>query len=339
MRPPTSRRTHRALSGANWRRRKRCRPVGHDGTTRSSNTFARPADASIAADDGLPSSSATAPCRRSQKPVPARLLRPPPDCSEATGSENSGPAPSAAGAPAAAARRSRVSRRASAGSVAPRRGKVRPSHCASSRARTARGPTDAGCDHPRRLPLGTTRYCPHGNGEVQLAYAESSVTDSWNQLLFDERRLTAPPRRNAPPAAAAPEDAGQTVVQASEAATVVPPVADVEPAGQAGSPASVAAAAAKLEKQVRTHAADFQRWQSVNRTRSRRLAAAAVAVGAPCLLALGLLLPAQFAILPAPDPTNGWRDFVWNRFGSEIADCVLRARAAGKRSACEIVVP
>ena len=142
-------------------------------------------------------------------------------------------------------------------------------------------------------------------------------------------------------AAAAPEGAGQTIVQASEAATadVVPPVEEVEPAGQAGSPASVAAAAAKLEKQVRTHATDFQRWQSVNRTRSRRLAAAAVAIGAPCLLAFGLLLQAQFAILPAPDPTNGWRDLVWNRYGAEIADCVLRARAAGKRSACEIVVP
>ena len=59
--------------------------------------------------------------------------------------------------------------------------------------------------------------------------------------------------------------------------------------------------------------------------------------GAPCLLAL--LLQAQFAILPAPDPTNGWRDFVWNRYGAEIADCVLRARAAGKQSTCEIVVP
>ena len=148
------------------------RPAGHDGTTRSSNTFARPADASIAA--GLP--SPTAPCRRSPKPVPARLLRPPPDCSEATGSENSGPAPSAAGAPAAAARQ--ASRRASAGSVAPRRGKVRPSRCASSRARTARGLADAGCDRPRRLPLGTTRCCPHETGEVQFAYAESSVTDS-----------------------------------------------------------------------------------------------------------------------------------------------------------------
>ncbi len=161
------------------------------------------------------------------------------------------------------------------------------------------------------------------------------------ETAADKFAANSPEAGAAPEAAAAPEDAGQTVVQASEAATadVVPPVADVEPAGQVGSPASVAAAAAKLEKQVRTRAADFQRWQSVNRTRSRRLAAAVAAVGAPCLLALGLLLHAQFAILPAPDPTNGWRDLVWNRYGAEIADCVLRARAAGKRSACEIVVP
>ena len=159
-----------------------------------------------------------------------------------------------------------------------------------------------------------------------------------DKFAADSQETAAPPETAGP---AAPEDAGQTVVQASEAATadVVPPVAEAEPAGQAGSPASIAAAATKLEKQVRTHAADFQRWQSVNRTRSRRLAAAAVAFGAPCLLALGLLLQAQFAILPAPDPTNGWRDFVWNRYGAEIADCVLRARAAGKQSTCEIVVP
>ena len=141
--------------------------------------------------------------------------------------------------------------------------------------------------------------------------------------------------------AAALEDVGQTVVQASEAATadVVPPVAEAEPAGQAASPANIAAAAAKLEKQIRTHAADFRRWQSVDRTRSRRLAIAAVAFGAPCLLALGLFLQTQFAILPVPDPTNGWRDLVWNRYGAEIANCVLRARTAGKQTVCEIVVP
>lgn len=161
------------------------------------------------------------------------------------------------------------------------------------------------------------------------------------ETAADKFAANSPEAAPAPEAAAAPEDAGQTVVQASEAATadIVPPVAEVEPAGQAGSPASVAAAAAGLEKQIRAHAADFQRWRSVNRTRSRRLAVAAAAFGAPCLLALGLLLQAQFAILPAPDPTNGWRDLVWNRYGPEIADCVLRARAAGKRSACEIVVP
>ncbi len=185
---------------------------------------------------------------------------------------------------------------------------------------------------------------------LELISAQSAETET-NLAKFIEMRTgrletaadkfaaNSPEAAAVPEAAAALEGAGQTVVQASATADVVPPVAEVEPAGQAGSPASVAAAAAKLEKQVRTHAADFQRWQSVNRTRSRRLAAAAVAIGAPCLLALGLLLQAQFAILPAPDPTNGWRDFVWNRFGSEIADCVLRARAAGKRSACEIVVP
>lgn len=114
---------------------------------------------------------------------------------------------------------------------------------------------------------------------------------------------------------------------------------EAAPAGQAGSPASIAAAAAKLEKQIRTRAADFQRWQPVNRIRSRRLTIAAAAFGAPCLLALGLLLQARFAILPAPDSTNGWRDLVWNRYGAEIADCVLRARAVGKQSTCEIVVP
>ena len=99
------------------------------------------------------------------------------------------------------------------------------------------------------------------------------------------------------------------------------------------------AAAADLEKRIRAFAADFDRWRELQRNDNRRLFLAGGSAAAICLLLLGLFLQAQTGILPRRDPTNGWKDHVWTKYGSEIVDCETRIRRAGKAARCEIAFP
>ena len=99
------------------------------------------------------------------------------------------------------------------------------------------------------------------------------------------------------------------------------------------------AAAAELEKRIRTFAADFDRWRELQRNDNRRLLAVAGSAAAICLLLLGLFLQAQTGILPRHDPTNGWKDHVWKKYGAEIVDCELESRRAGKAARCELAFP
>lgn len=63
--------------------------------------------------------------------------------------------------------------------------------------------------------------------------------------------------------------------------------------------------------------------------------ALAMAVGA----AGGAAVQAQMTILPQADPTFGWRDHVWNHYGTAFMDCFDRAREeASGRATCEIEV-
>ena len=99
------------------------------------------------------------------------------------------------------------------------------------------------------------------------------------------------------------------------------------------------AAAADLEKRIRTFAADFDRWRELQRNDKRRLFLAGGSAAAICLLLLGLFLQAQTGILPRRDPTNGWKDHVWTKYGAEIVDCETRIRQAGKSARCELAFP
>ena len=95
-------------------------------------------------------------------------------------------------------------------------------------------------------------------------------------------------------------------------------------------------AAADLKKQVRAFAADFHRWRELQRNDNRRLFVGGSAVAAICLLLLGLFLQAQTGILPRHDPTNGWKDHVWKKYGAEIVDCELKFRADMPRKRCGV---
>ncbi len=97
------------------------------------------------------------------------------------------------------------------------------------------------------------------------------------------------------------------------------------------------AAAADLEKRIRAFAADFDRWRELQRNDNRRLFLAGGSAAAICLLLLGLFLQAQTGILPRNDPTNGWKDHIWEKYGAEMMDCDLKIRNDTPPQ-CKIVV-
>ncbi len=70
----------------------------------------------------------------------------------------------------------------------------------------------------------------------------------------------------------------------------------------------------------------------------RRLALAlAVAAAVAAAAYAGALLQRDRGVLP--DPSDGWRDYLWYRYGPELRDCIAAARRAGKNARCEIVWP
>ena len=95
-------------------------------------------------------------------------------------------------------------------------------------------------------------------------------------------------------------------------------------------------AAAELGKQIRAFSADFDRWRELQRNNNRRLFMAGGAAAAICLLLLGIFLQAQTEILPRRDPTNGWKDHVWKKYGAEIVDCELLLREDASPARCAV---
>ena len=47
----------------------------------------------------------------------------------------------------------------------------------------------------------------------------------------------------------------------------------------------------------------------------------------------------QFAVLGTADPSQGWRDHVWERYGPVLRDCVIRADRQGKAMLCPVFDP
>ncbi len=87
---------------------------------------------------------------------------------------------------------------------------------------------------------------------------------------------------------------------------------------------------ADLDAALRLHVADFHRARAIERRAFHRFALLTAFISAPALFILGVLFQQQFDILPDPDPSGGWRDWVWDHYGSQIADCVIRSAAASK---------
>ena len=52
-----------------------------------------------------------------------------------------------------------------------------------------------------------------------------------------------------------------------------------------------------------------------------------------------LVVQWQFAVLGTADPSQGWRDHVWERYGPVLRDCVIRAEAEGKAMLCRVFDP
>ena len=81
----------------------------------------------------------------------------------------------------------------------------------------------------------------------------------------------------------------------------------------------------------------------LKRRRRDRVSWLSIAVGAllAVLLCLGggVWLQSERGLLPAHDPTGGWRDYVWQRYGSAIEDCHREAEAAKREVECRLPIP
>ena len=77
------------------------------------------------------------------------------------------------------------------------------------------------------------------------------------------------------------------------------------------------------------------RQNRLHRPARRRARAAGFALAA----ALALVVQWRFAVIETPDPTDGWRGHLWERYGPELRNCVLRADRQGKAMLCQVFDP
>ena len=90
-------------------------------------------------------------------------------------------------------------------------------------------------------------------------------------------------------------------------------------------------AAADLSQQFRAERGHFIRFAWIG--------AVLAVLALPLTLTLGILIQQQFASLPVPDPTIGWKDRVWDRVGQDIARCMTREAAGAGDCVITIVAP
>ena len=98
------------------------------------------------------------------------------------------------------------------------------------------------------------------------------------------------------------------------------------------------AAVETLAQRINVHKQDFERWQVRERRTRRWWLRLGMAVLLPVFFALGVLVEKEFVVIALEDPTGGWRDHVWARYGREIVDCVQAARGEGGEVACTVKV-
>ena len=112
---------------------------------------------------------------------------------------------------------------------------------------------------------------------------------------------------------------------------------EVLTAVRTGAPREGGTESDKLHRLISTFNADLERWRKVNRRRDRWLTIAGVLVALPCVLLLGLLVQYRFEPIPAGDPTQGWRDYVWQAHGQAIRKCEERARSERRAVDCKVI--
>ncbi len=77
----------------------------------------------------------------------------------------------------------------------------------------------------------------------------------------------------------------------------------------------------------------------IHRPARRRARAVLFGLALAVAILASLIAQWQFAVLGTADPTRGWRDHVWEHYGDQLRDCVLRAENQGKAMLCQVFDP
>ena len=78
------------------------------------------------------------------------------------------------------------------------------------------------------------------------------------------------------------------------------------------------------------------------RRRSRRFwlsLAGAGLLGLLVCIGAGVWLQWMYEPIPPQDPTGGWRDYIWEEFGSTLKDCIVKMRETGGPVDCRLSPP
>ena len=83
----------------------------------------------------------------------------------------------------------------------------------------------------------------------------------------------------------------------------------------------------------------LDRERRIHRPARRRAQATLFGLVLAVAVLASLTVQWQFAVLGTADPSQGWRGHVWERYGPELRDCVVRAEAEGKAMLCRVFDP
>ena len=99
----------------------------------------------------------------------------------------------------------------------------------------------------------------------------------------------------------------------------------------------VQAVADRLEGAIVDYTADLRRAAGHERRRWT-WPGLALAVAVPAFFLLGVLVEQQFTIIPLDDPTGGWRGYIWDNYGNQVADCARQATKTNRVVKCSFDV-
>ncbi len=81
------------------------------------------------------------------------------------------------------------------------------------------------------------------------------------------------------------------------------------------------------------------RQNRLHRPARRRARAAGFVLALALVAVMALVVQWRFAVIETADPTDGWRDHVWQHYGPELRDCVIRAESQGRAMLCQVFDP